>query len=121
MNFQKINVKLKINPLYSYYVVGFINMKNFKLERLQNKESFVTSEKGNSMIPLIYSGQKHKLEPIEWTDCKEGDIVYCKVKGNFYTHLVKGKNNEKGLLIGNNKGGINGWTKQVYGRVTEIY
>ena len=27
---------------------------------------------------------------------------------------------ENGLLIGNNKGGINGWTKQVYGRVVEV-
>ncbi len=26
----------------------------------------------------------------------------------------------RGLLIGNNKGGVNGWTKQVYGKVVEI-
>ena len=95
-------------------------MNNFKLKRLQNKETFITSEKGNSMSPLINSGQKHKISPITWEECNEGDIVYCKVKGNFYTHLVKSKNNEKGLLIGNNKGGINGWTKQVYGKVIEI-
>lgn len=95
-------------------------MKNYKLEKLQNGESFITSEKGNSMVGLIKSGQNHKLSPVKWEDCVEGDIVYCKVKGNFYTHLVKGKSNEKGLLIGNNKGKINGWTKQVYGKVTEI-
>jgi hypothetical protein len=81
------------------YVQGFcrnlIRMKNYKLEKLQNGETFVTSEKGNSMIPLIKSGQEHKLAPVKWEDCNEGDIVYCKVKGNFYTHLVKGKNNEK--------------------------
>jgi hypothetical protein len=95
-------------------------MKNWKLEKLQNGETFVTSEKGNSMVPLIKSGQEHKLSPIKWEDCSEGDVVYCKVKGNFFTHLVKAKNNDRGLLIGNNKGGINGWTKQVYGRVEEI-
>jgi hypothetical protein len=95
-------------------------MRNYKLERLQGGETFVTSEKGNSMVPLIKSGQEHILGPASWEDCNDGDIVYCKVKGNFYTHLVKAKNNEKGLLIGNNKGGINGWTKQVYGRVIEI-
>ena len=72
------------------------------------------------MVPLIKSNQNHKLEPTTWEQCSIGDIVYCKVKGNFYTHLVKGKNNEKGLLIGNNKNGINGWTKQVYGKVIEI-
>lgn len=95
-------------------------MKNWKLEKLQNGETFKTSEKGNSMVPLIYSGQEHVLSPIKWEECEEGDIVYCKVRGNFYTHLVKGKNQDRGLLIGNNKGGINGWTKQVYGKVIEI-
>lgn len=95
-------------------------MKNYKLERLQNGETFITSEKGNSMVPLIKSGQEHKITPVKWEDCTTGDIVYCKVKGNLYTHLVKAKNNDKGLLIGNNKGNINGWTKQVYGRVIEI-
>lgn len=97
-----------------------LNIMNHKLETLIRGESIITSEKGNSMVPLIKSGQKHKLEPITWVMCNLKDIVYCKVKGRFYTHLVKGINLEKGLLIGNNKGGINGWTKQVYGRVTEI-
>lgn len=96
-------------------------MKNWTLEKLQNGETFITNAKGNSMTPLIKSGQNHKLAPVMWEDCDEDDIVYCKVKGNFYTHKVKAKNNEKGLLIGNNKGGINGWTKQVYGRVVEIF
>lgn len=95
--------------------------RNFKLERLQNGESFITSEKGNSMVPLIMSNQKHKVEPATWEICEVGDIVYCKVKGNFYTHLVKAKNDDRGLLIGNNRGGINGWTKQVWGKVIEVY
>lgn len=94
--------------------------RNYKLEKLQNGETFVTHEKGQSMIPLIKSNQNHILAPANWEDCEEGDIVYCKVKGNYYTHLVKGKNTEKGLLIGNNKGGINGWTKQVFGKVVEV-
>jgi len=95
-------------------------MRNYKLERLQNGETFVTSEKGNSMTPLIKSGQEHKLAPITLEDVKEGDVIYCKVHGNFYTHLVKAINKDKGCLIGNNKGGINGWTKQVYGKVIEV-
>lgn len=95
-------------------------MINYKLERLQNGESFITSERGNSMIPLIKSGQEHKLAPAKWEDVEIGDIVYCKVQGNFYTHLVKAKDEQRGVQIGNNKGGINGWTKQVYGKVTEV-
>jgi len=95
-------------------------MRNYKLERLQAGETFITSEKGNSMVPLIKSKQKHRLAPVQIEDVKAGDIVYCKVKGNFYTHLVKAINGKKGCLIGNNKGGTNGWTKQVYGIVIEV-
>ncbi len=95
-------------------------MRNYKLEKLQNGETFTTSEKGNSMVPLIKSGQKHILAPATWQEVKVKDIVYCKVKGNFYTHLVKAKNESKGCLIGNNRGGTNGWTKQVYGKVIEV-
>jgi hypothetical protein len=95
--------------------------KNYKLEKLSQGETIITQEKGNSMIPLIKSNQKHKLKPIfNWEECDVDDIVYCKVRGNYYTHLVKGKNKDKGLLIGNNKGKINGWTKKVYGKVIEI-
>jgi hypothetical protein len=94
--------------------------RNYKLERLLNGETFTTSEKGNSMTPLIKSGQEHVLAPVNIEDVQIGDIVYCKVKSYFYTHLVKAISSEKGLLIGNNKGGINGWTKNVYGKVIQI-
>ena len=93
---------------------------NWKLDKLQKGETFITSEKGNSMVPLVKSGQDHKLAPATWENVAVGDIVYCKVKGRYYTHLVKAKNQDKGCQIGNNKGGINGWTKQVYGQVIEI-
>ena len=95
-------------------------MRNYKLERLQNGETFETSEKGNSMVPIIKSGQKHILKPARWENVAIGDAVYCKVKGNFYTHLVKAINEKRGVQIGNNRGHINGWTKQVYGKVIEI-
>jgi hypothetical protein len=94
-------------------------MRNYKLERLLNGESFITSEKGNSMTPILKSGEDHKLVPATWEEVEVDDIVYCKVKGYFYTHLVKAKNDEKGCLIGNNKGGTNGWTKAVYGKVVK--
>ena len=94
--------------------------RNFKLERLQKGESFLTSEKGNSMVPLIKSGQEHMLAPATWEDVKVGDICYCKVKGNFYTHLVTAKNEQKGCQISNNQGFVNGWTKAVFGVVIEI-
>lgn len=92
-----------------------------KLESLLAGLNVTTSEKGNSMLPLIKSGQKHVLAPVKkWEDCEVGDIVYCKVHGRFYTHLVKAKNTQQGLQIGNNRGHINGWTKAVYGKVIEV-
>ena len=94
--------------------------RNFKLERLQNGETFVTSEKGNSMVPRIRSGQKHIIEPVDIADVEVDDVVYCKVRGTYYTHLVKALHDKKGCLIGNNHGGINGWTRQVFGRVKEV-
>lgn len=92
-----------------------------KLELLQAGQTFVTSESGNSMVPLIYSKQKHELAPATWETVNVGDIVYCKVKGRFFTHLVKAKNDDRGCQIGNNKGHINGWTKAVYGKVTKVF
>ena len=94
--------------------------RNYKLERLEKGETFETREKGNSMVPLIYSNQKHKIAPATWEEVEVGDMVYCKVSGNFYTHLVKAKDPKKGCLIANNKGRINGWTKRVYGKVIEV-
>jgi len=95
-------------------------MKNYKLEKLQNGETFTTKEYGNSMQPRIFSGQEHILKPITWDKCKVDDVVYCKIKGRYLTHLVLAINEDRGLLIGNMKGGVNGWTKAVYGKVIQI-
>jgi len=96
-------------------------MLNWKLEKLLTGESIISKEPGNSMVPLIKSKQPVKLEPIIWKDAEIGDMVYCKVRGNLYTHLVKAKNDKRGCLIGNNHGRINGWTKKVFGKVTKVY
>lgn len=93
---------------------------NLKIARLQFGDTITTKEHGNSMEPLIRSGQPHVLAPTTWEQAEVGDIVYCRVKGNYYTHLVKAKDKNRGVQIGNNKGRINGWTKQVYGKVIKI-
>ena len=72
------------------------------------------------MVPLIKSGQKHILEPINIEDVEIGDIVFCKVKGSWFTHLVTAKNETKGVQISNNHRYINGWTKTVFGKVIKI-
>jgi len=93
---------------------------NWKVEKLLEGETIISKEPGNSMMPIIKSRQPVRIEPTTWEDVKKGDIVYCKVKGNLYTHLVKATNVKRGVLIGNNRGRINGWTKNVYGKVIEI-
>jgi hypothetical protein len=70
------------------------------------------------MLPIIKSKQPVKIEPTTWEKVKVDDIVYVKVHSYYYTHLVKSTDPNKGCLIGNNKGGINGWSKQIYGLVT---
>ena len=93
---------------------------NWKIQKLLDGETIISKEPGNSMLPLLKSKQPVRLAPIRWEDCEVGDIVFCKVRGNVFTHLVKGKSDKRGLLIGNNHGRINGWTKSVYGKVIEI-
>jgi hypothetical protein len=46
--------------------------ENYKLKRLSGGETFITSERGNSMSPLIKSGQDHKLAPTTWEECNVG-------------------------------------------------
>ena len=93
---------------------------NRKVEKLLNGETIVYKEPGNSMTPLIKSREPVTLKFVTWEDCDVGDIVYCKVKGRFYTHLVKALDPEKGAQIGNNKGNINGWAKKIFGKVIEV-
>lgn len=84
-------------------------------------------EGGNSMLPIIKSNQPVDLEPLdEKSSLNVGDIVFCKVKGNYYTHLIhkiKGEGKGTRYQIGNNKGGINGWIPKgkIYGKVVKIH
>jgi len=96
-------------------------MRNWKIEKLLAGKTIISREPGNSMTPLIKSKQPVRLAPTTWQETEKGDMVYCKVQGNLYTHLVKAKSEKKGCLIGNNHGRINGWTKNVYGKVTKVY
>jgi hypothetical protein len=70
------------------------------------------------MLPIIQSGSL-------LTFAREGsyeinDIVFCKVAGRFIdAHKISQMNDQKGYLISNNRGHDNGWTRQVFGRVTK--
>ena len=48
-------------------------------------------------------------------DVYKRQVVFCKVRGSCFTHKVYSVDPNRGCLIGNNKGHMNGWTKNVYG------
>lgn len=76
---------------------------------------------GGSMRGRIESGQLVTLDPNRTPTI--GDAVLCRVKGNTFVHLVKavqGHGEKRRYLIGNNRGGTNGWTTTIYGVVTEV-
>lgn len=79
---------------------------------------------GNSMQGRISSGQLVTVAPLEG-DPEVGDVVLCRVAGSQYVHLVKatrGAGDARQYLIGNNKGGTNGWVSRssIYGRVQKV-
>ena len=83
---------------------------------LRNGKVAQVKPHGNSMIPLIHSGNKVTIKPVQLDNLSVGDIVLCRVRGNQYLHLIKAIDGER-FLIGNSKGRINGWTKAIYGKV----
>lgn len=90
--------------------------------------------KGNSMLPLIKSGQEVTIQPTGgWmadhgrTRLPENAIVLCKVKGKHFLHKIKSTSLSSSLadvryMIANNKGKENGWIgiNAIYGVVTHI-
>lgn len=84
-------------------------------------------EAGHSMLPLLKSNQPVSLEPLtETTELAVKNIVFCKVKGNYYTHLISAirtRNNQVEYQISNNHGFVNGWIKRknIFGKVVKIW
>ena len=79
-------------------------------------------EAGNSMLPILKSNQPVTLEPVGDKALKVGDIVFCKVRGNYYTHLIS-KIRGRQYQISNNHRFVNGWVTKnsIYGIVTKIW
>lgn len=91
-----------------------------KWEILKEGRWMITGEGGNSMLPILKSGQKVVLKPMPSLDeLKVGDIVYSRVAGNFVTHEIKSLG-PRGALICNHAGHENGWTKSIFGKVVGI-
>lgn len=87
------------------------------IKELDEGRSVTIKPHGNSMSPLISSGDTITLRPVDPADVKTGDAVLAKVKGRFYIHLVTAVGDDGRFQISNNHGHVNGWSRQVYGRV----
>jgi SOS-response transcriptional repressor LexA len=93
----------------------------FAIEKLQQGETCQIRPSGHSMTGRVNHKNLVTLEPCKTEDLKVGDVVLVRVKGNVFLHLIKAINNGR-FLIGNNRGGINGWVgaNGIYGIATHV-
>lgn len=84
---------------------------------------------GDSMEPLIHSGEIVTVAPFDDGVLNKGDVVLAKVRGRLYLHKVTGfrRGLSRGwfhrlVQISNNRGKVNGWTtaRDIYGKVISI-
>ena len=85
---------------------------------LKSGRTVLVRDFGDSMMPLIMSGETVEVQPYTEGSLSKGDVVLAKVQGNLYLHKVTAVRG-KMVQISNNRGKINGWTplSQVYGKV----
>lgn len=91
-------------------------------DHLRAGETVSFRPKGNSMRPRIESGNLVTVSP-DISQVAADDVVFCRVKGNYYVHLVlavKAEGEAKKYLIGNNRRKVNGWTSSVFGKVIKV-
>lgn len=64
--------------------------------------------KGHSMEPLVKNNEIVTVRPLD-RPLSVGDVVLARVRGHWYLHRVTALRQGQ-AQIGNNHGGINGWT-----------
>jgi hypothetical protein len=91
------------------------------IEKLKQGQSVSFRPRGNSMTPIIKSGQLCTVDPIGPQGVSKGDVVLCKVRGNQFLHLVSAVRGDQ-VQISNNHGHVNGWcSKQnIFGILTSV-
>ena len=88
-------------------------------DHLEKGETCVVVGYGNSMTPLLESGEAVIMEPVtKDTVLNKGDVVLVKVKGHYYCHLISAIR-KKSYQISNNHKHVNGWVskRKIYGRM----
>lgn len=97
--------------------------ENFVLKTLLEKGEVSWKPHGNSMTPRIDSGDQVVVKKIDPKLLEVGDIVYAKVKGSYYLHLLSSiDESQDRYQISNNHGHVNGWvtSDKVYGVCVQV-
>lgn len=89
------------------------------IEALNRGETVEIRPRGNSMRGKVNDGDLVTLEPTPREKLEVGDVVLARVNGKDYLHLIKAIDQGR-FLIGNNRGGTNGWTRAVFGKAIKI-
>jgi hypothetical protein len=68
----------------------------------------------------IESGQLVTVSPAP-ERLEVGDVVLCRVRGAEYLHVIKAVRGDR-YLIGNNRGGLNGWVSRpaIFGKLVRV-
>jgi hypothetical protein len=90
------------------------------IEKLRRGETVRFRPRGHSMTGRVDNGQLCTVVPAGVEDVHVDDVVLCRVKGCEYLHLVKAKDGQGRVLIGNNRGRENGWTRAVFGKLVSV-
>jgi hypothetical protein len=90
-------------------------------EALRRGETVQVRPRGHSMTGKVNDGDRVTLVPVDPTTLKVGDIVLVRIHGADYLHLIKAIDRSR-FLIGNNRGGVNGWVgpHAIYGIAIKI-
>lgn len=84
------------------------------VKALENGEMVCRYEFGESMSPILVSGQYARLIPLKGETPNVGDAVLNNISGHWNTHMVWNVNKASGFcLIGDSKGNYFAWTKNV--------
>ncbi|HEY0736304.1 MAG TPA: S24 family peptidase [Herpetosiphonaceae bacterium] len=90
-------------------------------EALRRGETVSIRPRGHSMSGKVNDGDLVTLAPCDPDTLRVGDIVLVRVHGSDYLHLIKAIKQGR-FLIGNNRGGTNGWVgkQAIYGRAIKV-
>lgn len=99
--------------------INVVNEIDKAVKELEKGHTIARFEYGNSMFPILHSGEYCIVKPItDINKVKVGDTVLCKVNGYLMTHMVIMKSNtsiKPYFLIGSTHLDIYGWTDEIFG------